>query len=132
MPDLSLKQLGSSAEQLTMLTASASTMHLARRVNTIKSCKDAIWREYMALFASNRLPDIITTNKNLARHLFEIDWQNWLKYGPIFISSTRSLSLILAIWKIERGREVISRRSSRGKHLWAINRNGRYGGSNSS
>ena len=55
-------------------------MHLAKTVNTIKRCKDAIRREYAALFAANKLPDINPVGGiPYLREAFEADWKDWLK-----------------------------------------------------
>ena len=67
-------------------TPSSNAMHLARSVNTIKRCKEAIWHEYAVLFAANKLPDLSYVSSDTAqspKDIFELDWNNWLKYAAI-------------------------------------------------
>lgn len=63
-------------------------IHLAKTVAAIKSCKEAIWREWEELFSENTV-DILRRispgdeaiermdPRHLSRHTFEYDWRNW-------------------------------------------------------
>lgn len=101
MPDsiFHLTALSSSTERerkvLKATVPSSNAMHLARSVNTIKRCKEAIWHEYAALFAANKLPDLgsVSSDTTLsAKDIFELDWNNWLKYAERIILNDRSLT----------------------------------------
>jgi len=83
-----LTALSSSTERewkvLKATVPSSNAMHLARSANTIKRCKEAIWHEYAALFAANKLPDLGSVSGDTtlsAKDFFELDWNNWLKYA---------------------------------------------------
>jgi len=61
-------------------------MHLAKTVNTVSACKEAIWAEYQQLFPGH-LPPIISNTarpnqryqalKHSPREAFETDWMAW-------------------------------------------------------
>lgn len=65
----------------------ATSMHLAKTVNTIRGCKEAIWNEYNKLYsadASYILSRIAPDEDNsfqqpvhISRKAFEVDWSNW-------------------------------------------------------
>ena len=64
-------------------------MHLAKTVNTIRGCKDAIWEEYKKLYSNDALSILSRTApeeeedyrsqpmKHVVRRAFEVDWRNW-------------------------------------------------------
>lgn len=68
-------------------TSSCTTMHLARTVETIKGCKEAIWEEYEKLYSTDSMPAVTRTArpqsaavlsaKPSARETFEAEWSVW-------------------------------------------------------
>lgn len=65
-------------------------MHLARTVQTVRACKEAIWEEYSKLYSSDLPPTIsqaqlkeghraVTSTTANARESFEKAWDNWEK-----------------------------------------------------
>jgi hypothetical protein len=64
-------------------------MHLARNVETVKGCKEAMWQEYEKLSSAyiiplvNRaeLPESVVTRlqKRSVRENFDIEWCDWEK-----------------------------------------------------
>ncbi|KAJ7928936.1 hypothetical protein B0H13DRAFT_2544936 [Mycena leptocephala] len=61
-------------------------MHLAKTVNTVSACKEALWAEYKQLFPGDLPPIISNTLRPNARHralkhspreAFETDWTSW-------------------------------------------------------
>ncbi|KAJ7678912.1 hypothetical protein DFH06DRAFT_1078177 [Mycena polygramma] len=62
-------------------------MHLAKTVNTVSACKEAIWSEYRQLFPGDLPPTIISNTvrpnarhralKHSPREAFETDWIAW-------------------------------------------------------
>jgi hypothetical protein len=94
-----LTALSSSTERewkvLKATVPSSNAMHLARSVNTIKRCKEAILHEYAALFAANKLPDLGSVSGDTtlsAKDFFELDWNNWLKYAERIMLNDWSLT----------------------------------------
>ncbi|KAL0065082.1 hypothetical protein AAF712_007918 [Marasmius tenuissimus] len=70
-----------------------ATMHLARTVQMITGCKEAIWVEYERMYAPD-LPPVTTSrrkdgryqftnNKTIARESFDRAWTNWERYVPL-------------------------------------------------
>lgn len=67
-----------------------SSMHLARAVNVVKGCKDAIWCEYDVLYSGDFRPPVTRSarpgearakmTKPSSRENFDADWANWEKY----------------------------------------------------
>ena len=64
------------------------TMHLAKTVNTIRGCKEAMFTEYKKLYSSEALSLLLRTapdeedylsypHKYVVRKAFEVDWRNW-------------------------------------------------------
>jgi len=64
------------------------TMHLAKTVNTIRGCKEAMFTEYKKLYSSEALSLLLRTapdeedylkypHKYVVRKAFEVDWKNW-------------------------------------------------------
>ncbi|KAJ6576596.1 hypothetical protein DFH09DRAFT_1149810 [Mycena vulgaris] len=62
-------------------------MHLAKTVNTVQACKEALWAEYEILYPGD-LPPILTktarprdarfrSTKHSPREAFETDWSSW-------------------------------------------------------
>ena len=67
------------------------TMHLAKTVNTIRGCKEAMFTEYKKLYSSEALSLLLRTapdeeeylkhpHKYLVRKAFEVDWRNWERW----------------------------------------------------
>lgn len=66
-----------------------ATMHLAKTVNTIRGCKEAMFTEYNKLYSSEALELLLRTapdeeedylshpHKHVVRKAFEVDWKNW-------------------------------------------------------
>jgi hypothetical protein len=57
-----------------------TSMHLGRSVNTITACKDPIRREYQKLFHQEYMDQYLHSDVSL-HHLFDRDWNSWLKYA---------------------------------------------------
>jgi hypothetical protein len=66
------------------------TMHLAKTVNTIRGCKEAMFTEYKKLYSSEAHSLLLRTapdepeeeyhthpHKYVVRKAFEVDWKNW-------------------------------------------------------
>ena len=64
------------------------SMHLAKTVNTIRGCKEAMFTEYKKLYSSEALSLLLRTapdeeeylkhpHKYVVRKAFEVDWKNW-------------------------------------------------------
>ncbi|KAF9560474.1 S-adenosyl-L-methionine-dependent methyltransferase [Agrocybe pediades] len=66
-----------------------ATMHLAKTVNTVRGCKEAIFSEYYKLHSNDAL-DILSRkaqsdfqghnsqpHNSIVRQAFEVDWKNW-------------------------------------------------------
>ena len=91
---------GFSMESTHMFVSSCATMHLARIVETIKGCKEAVWEEYEKLYSADAMPAVTRTArpesaaaqsaKPSARETFESEWSIWEKYARL-----SSLSYIL-------------------------------------
>ena len=62
------------------LSASAP-MHLARAVQVVKGCKEAIWEAYERLYGKDPVVKIVKEHpkRNTARDQFEYAWMNWEK-----------------------------------------------------
>lgn len=60
------------------LSASAP-MHLARAVQAVKGCKEAIWEAYERLYGNDPVVQIVREHpkRNTARDQFEYAWMNW-------------------------------------------------------
>jgi len=79
----------SSTESMHSLSSSWTTMHLARNVETVKGCKEAIWEEYEKLYFADPMPAVTRTArpesaaalsaKPSTRETFEMEWYNWEK-----------------------------------------------------
>lgn len=64
-----------------------TSMHLAKTVQTVAGCKEAIWTEYEKLYSEDVLPFVTRTTrpeavqaqstKPSSREAFEADWTNW-------------------------------------------------------
>jgi hypothetical protein len=71
-------------------------MHLAKTVNTVSACKEAIWVEYKQLFPGD-LPPIIPNTarpnhryrplKHSPREAFDTDWTAWEQWVFLHILS---------------------------------------------
>jgi hypothetical protein len=69
--------------------SSCTTMHLARNVETVKGCKEAIWEEYEKLYSAGSMPAVtrssrpksaaVLSAKPSARETFETEWSVWEK-----------------------------------------------------
>lgn len=81
------KNLSFSYEQLCPYSSSWSGMHLARTVNTVTGCKEAMWHEYKNMYAL----DIMRTKsdkdktpyfrpESAIRDDFDAEWTSWEKY----------------------------------------------------
>lgn len=62
-------------------------MHLAKTVQTIMACKEAIWDEYKHLQLAPELPPVVrtpkafrTTQQASVREDFDSAWANWQKW----------------------------------------------------
>ena len=81
---------GFSMESTRAFVSSCATMHLARNVETVKGCKEAIWEEYEKLYSTDAMPAVTRTArpesaaaqsaKPSARETFELQWSSWEKY----------------------------------------------------
>lgn len=68
------------------LPESVARLQLARQVQTIIACKNAIWERYEALYSKSSTVSDVTISKkerniksNTARDEFEFHWDNWVK-----------------------------------------------------
>ena len=68
------------------LPESVARLQLARQVQTIIACKNAIWDRYEALYGKSSTVSQVTISKkerqiksNTARDEFEFHWDNWVK-----------------------------------------------------
>ena len=80
-----------------------ATMHLARTVQMITGCKEAIWAKYEQMYAPD-LPPVTTSrrkdgryqvqlsNKAVARESFDRAWENWERCVLLATSTSMSLS----------------------------------------
>jgi hypothetical protein len=73
-----------------------ATMHLAKTVNTIQGCKEAMFTEYKKLYSSEALLLLLRTapheedylshpHKYVVRKAFEVDWRNWEMWVPFLV-----------------------------------------------
>jgi hypothetical protein len=88
-------------------------MHLAKTVNTVSACKEALWAEYKQLFPGDLPPIISNTLRPNARHralkhspreAFETDWTSWEQCVslPLLISSwSNALTPLTVTWPTE-------------------------------
>jgi len=67
------------------LPESVVRLQLARQVQTIIACKNAIWERYQALYSKSSTVSEVTISKkerniksNTARDEFEFHWDNWV------------------------------------------------------
>ena len=68
------------------LPESVARLQLARQVQTIIACKNAIWERYEALYSKSSTVSDVTISKKernikstTARDEFEFHWDNWVK-----------------------------------------------------
>lgn len=66
------------------LPESVARLQLARQVQTIIACKDAIWERYQTLYGKSSTQVTISKKErniksNTARDEFEFHWENWVK-----------------------------------------------------
>jgi hypothetical protein len=79
----------SSMESTRAFISSCANMHLARNVETVKGCKEAIWAEYEKLYSKDVMPAVtrsarpqsaaVLSEKPSARGTFEFEWCSWEK-----------------------------------------------------
>ncbi|TFK33245.1 hypothetical protein BDQ12DRAFT_738933 [Crucibulum laeve] len=61
-------------------TSAWASMHLAKAVSTVASCKEAIWQEYSNLYPDDSAADMYRRPRSeelTPRQTFELDWENW-------------------------------------------------------
>ncbi|THH12300.1 hypothetical protein EW146_g7748 [Bondarzewia mesenterica] len=71
----SIRSGNTSSEYLSV----SAPMHLARSVQVVKGCKEAIWEAYEKLYGNEPVVHRVKErpNKNTARDQFEYAWMNW-------------------------------------------------------
>ncbi|CAA7266949.1 unnamed protein product [Cyclocybe aegerita] len=84
------------------------TMHLSKKMSTIRGCKEAIWEEYRERYsrdvsqillrtAPNDEDYSLQTQKYIVRRAFEVDWKNW-ELDMLDRMAMRSNLLVHAGW----------------------------------
>lgn len=96
-----LSSSGDSHQSLTRKKMfSWAPMHLAKSVQTVMACKEAIWEEYAKLYSPDMPPTTITarpkdgrvilSTKSAAKESFDRAWSSWEKY----VTALRLFSLL--------------------------------------